>query len=94
LWFAGYESGVMIREPDFGTEANEIYGEALDAMERVDIRYMLGGAVALNAYTGIWRDTKDLDLLVLKQDVEWVLETLRAAGFETEIEDPCWLAKA
>jgi hypothetical protein len=94
LWFTGYETGVMIREPDFGAEANEIYGEALDAMERADIHYMLGGAVALNAYTGIWRDTKDLDLLVLKRDVARVLETLQAAGFETEIEDPCWLAKA
>ena len=94
MWFTGYETGVMVREPDFGAEANEIYGEALDAMERADIHYMLGGAVALNAYTGIWRDTKDLDLLVLKQDVARVLETLQAAGFETEIEDPCWLAKA
>jgi hypothetical protein len=55
---------------------------------------MLGGAVALNAYTGIWRETKDLDVFVPEKTVAPIMETLEAAGFETEITDPCWLAKA
>jgi len=55
---------------------------------------MLGGAVALNAHTGIWRETKDLDMFVPEKTVSPLLETLEAAGFETEITDPCWLAKA
>ena len=84
----------MIQEPNFGTEEGKIYGEALDALDGAGIRYMLGGALALNAYTGIWRDTKDLDLFVPKKDLAQVLKTLEEAGFETEIEDPCWLAKA
>ncbi len=79
---------------DFGADASAIYGEALDALNETDIRYMLGGAVALNAYTGIWRDTKDLDLFVSGESVPQVLETLEAAGFDTEITDACWLAKA
>src|SRR5919199_2053030 len=83
-----------IQEPSFGTEENEVYGEALDALNRAGIRYMLGGAVALNAHTGIWRETKDLDMFVLEKTVTPLLETLEAAGFETEITDPCWLAKA
>jgi Aminoglycoside-2''-adenylyltransferase len=82
------------KEPSFGTEEDEVYGEALDALKRVGIRYMLGGTVALNAYTGIWRETKDLDIFVLENEVTRVLDTLEAAGFETEITDPCWLAKA
>jgi hypothetical protein len=84
----------MKREVDFGAESNEIYGEALDTLNRAGIRYMLGGALALNAYTGIWRDTKDLDVFVPEETVTRVLETLEDAGFETGTKDPVWLAKA
>ena len=84
----------MIRRPDFDAEASEVYGEVLDALDRADIRYMLGGALALNAYTGIWRDTKDLDVFVPEKTVPQVLEVLEEAGFQTEITDPVWLAKA
>jgi hypothetical protein len=84
----------MVQEPNFGTEESKVYGEALDALERASIRYMLGGAIALNAYTGIWRDTKDLDVFVPEEYVAQVLEALEAVGFRTEITDPCWLSKA
>jgi hypothetical protein len=84
----------MIRRPDFDAEAREVYGEVLDALDRADIRYMLGGALALNAYTGIWRDTKDLDVFVPEKTVPRVLDVLEEAGFQTEVSDPVWLAKA
>ena len=84
----------MIRKPDFEDEASEVYGEVLDALDRAKIRYMLGGALALNAYTGIWRDTKDLDVFVREKMVLRVLAVLEEAGFETEVTDPVWLAKA
>ena len=84
----------MLREPDFGPEAGRIYGEALDALDREGIRYMLGGALAMNAYTGLWRDTKDLDVFVPAEAVTRVLEVLEGAGFETEISEAHWLAKA
>jgi hypothetical protein len=44
---------------------------------------MLGGALALNTYTGIWRDTKDLDVFVPERRVARVLDALQRAGFET-----------
>jgi hypothetical protein len=84
----------MLQEPDFGPEERGIYGEALVALERANILYMLGGALALHAYTRIWRDTKDLDVFVLQGSVSRVIETLEEAGFETEITYPHWLAKA
>jgi hypothetical protein len=84
----------MIRRPDFDAEASEVYGEVLDALDRADVRYMLGGALALNVYTGIWRDTKDLDVFVPGKSVPRVLEVLKEAGFQTEVTDPVWLAKA
>ena len=52
---------------------------------------MLGGALALYAYAGIWRDTKDIDVFVLGRDVA---EALGRVGFETEILELHWLAKA
>src|SRR3954447_15338506 len=84
----------MELEVEFGPEASAVYGKVLDALDEAEIRYMLGGAAALNAYTGIWRDTKDLDLFVPGKIVERVLDTLDEAGFETEVTDACWLAKA
>ena len=84
----------MRREVDFGAEVNGIYEDALDALNQAGVRYMLGGALALNAYTGIWRDTKDLDVFVPEETVARVLEVLEDAGFETETIDPVWLAKA
>jgi hypothetical protein len=84
----------MLREPNFGPEESRIYGEALDALNRAGLRYMLGDALALNAYTGIWRDTKDLDVFVPARDVARVLEVLERASFQTEVSEPHWLAKA
>src|SRR5205085_3570088 len=46
------------------------------------------------AHTGIWRDTKDLDLFLTARNVKPALERLQAAGFDTEVCDPVWLAKA
>lgn len=45
-------------------------------------------------HTGIWRTTKDLDLLLEAKHVPRALRQLRQAGFDTYIEDPVWLAKA
>jgi hypothetical protein len=84
----------MFQEPNFGPEEGRIYGEALDALDRADLSYMLGGALALNTYTGIWRDTKDLDVFVPESEVVRMLDALQRAGFETEIVEPHWLAKA
>lgn len=47
-----------------------------------------------HAYAGIWRNTKDLDVFVPREGVARVLQTLERAGFEAEVTDPCWLAKA
>ncbi len=83
-----------IQEPNFGPEESQVYGEVLDTLDRAGIHYMLGGAIALNAYTGIWHDTKDLDVVVPEKAVAGALEALEAVGFETEVTDPLWLAKA
>jgi len=55
---------------------------------------LVGGAYALREHTGIWRDTKDLDLFLRKDRVKSALAALDRAGFRTELTDPLWLAKA
>lgn len=48
----------------------------------------------MQQHTGIWRNTKDLDLFLPADAVPHALEHLKHQGFETEIRDPVWLAKA
>jgi hypothetical protein len=68
--------------------------EALRILQERGLDPMVGGAYALKTHTGIWRDTKDLDLFLRKQDVQKALKALSQAGYSVEITDPLWLAKA
>jgi len=81
-------------EPDWALEAEECYRDALQALQKAGIRYAVGGAFAVHKHTGIWRATKDLDLLLAASEVPGALRQLEQRGFETYIEDPVWLAKA
>lgn len=63
-------------------------------MDREFVPVVVSGAFALHEHTGIWRDTKDLDLFLPAQEVPRALHVLERDGFKTEICDPVWLAKA
>src|SRR5947209_48625 len=67
---------------------------ALEVLQRGGIEPMVGGAYALRAHTGLWRDTKDLDLFLRKDRVQKALALLSADGYRTELTDPMWIAKA
>ena len=55
--------------------------------------YAIGGAYSHYGFTGVWRDSKDLDAFVRPEDVRAALDAFAAAGFETELRDAHWLAK-
>jgi len=74
-------------------QAHVFYRRAIDALASAKIPILVGGAYALTHYSGIERDTKDLDLFILPEDFERVLKTLDAAGFQTELTFPHWLGK-
>lgn len=78
----------------FDDEATPVYRDALDAMEKHEIPFLLGGALALNAHTGIWRDTKDLDMFIRPEDAQRALDALEREGFSTEVVYESWLGKA
>jgi hypothetical protein len=72
----------------------QVYKRALEALNTADIPYVVAGAYAIYEHTGIYRKTKDLDLLFEPSSVVAAASALRAAGFVTRLEDAHWLAKA
>jgi hypothetical protein len=75
-------------------EQQELFRGVLRLMNDNGIPYVVSGAFALGQHTGIWRNTKDLDLFLAPPDIPPALQKLKEAGFETEICDPVWLSKA
>ncbi len=82
------------KPPEFAPEQIALFREVLELMNRCGTPYVVSGAFALQKHTGIYRDTKDLDLFLPVHHVAATLDCLVADGFEYEITDPVWLAKA
>jgi len=72
----------------------EIYKRALAALNEAGVPYVVAGAYAIYEHTGIYRQTKDLDLFCEPQAVVGAMRALRDAGFRTRLEQGHWLAKA
>jgi len=82
------------QQPPFPEEQRRLFHDVLELFNRHCVPYAVSGAFALQKHTGIWRDTKDLDLFLPAENVPSALRDLHAAGFQTEVCDPVWLAKA
>lgn len=72
----------------------ELYKLALGALNDAGIPFVVAGAYAIYEHTGIYRETKDLDLFVEPAAVVDAMAALKAAGFRARLEQPHWLAKA
>jgi hypothetical protein len=77
-----------------GTTAQDFFARALEHIVKSSVPFMIGGAYAVREYTGIVRDTKDLDVFCTVDDYPRLLQVLAEAGYRTEITFPYWLAKA
>jgi Nucleotidyl transferase of unknown function (DUF2204) len=75
-------------------EAVAFYRHVIGVLRAGSVPTLVGGAWAFEAYTGIGERTKDLDLFLRPSHAERALELLRAAGHETEMTAPTWIAKA
>lgn len=82
------------RPPVFAPEQGALFREVLCLLNSRQVPYAVSGAFALQQHTGIYRDTKDLDLFLPGEDVNRALAYLHEDGFEVEVTDPVWLAKA
>ena len=79
--------------PDFAPQQEKFYRDVLLLMNDCHIPYVVSGAFALYEHTGIWRDTKDLDLFLSASEMPKALRCLEAGGLQLEVRDPVWLAK-
>jgi predicted nucleotidyltransferase len=70
-----------------------VLADAVAALERYEIPYVLVGGLASSLY-GRPRTTRDVDVLVKKDDALAALEALAHAGFQTEETNPEWIYKA
>jgi hypothetical protein len=75
-------------------EERDVYRRALQALNDAAIPYVVAGAYAIYEHTGIYRQTKDLDLFVEPAVVVSAARALHEAGFVMRLEDLHWLAKA
>jgi hypothetical protein len=67
--------------------------DALRALTEDGVPFVVAGAYAFFEYTGIFRDTKDLDVFLRRRDVPHAFASLERAGFRTELLDSVWIAK-
>jgi hypothetical protein len=81
-----------IRPPEPATDV--FYVEVLAALRDARVPFLVGGACALEHYTGLYRNTKDLDLFLQRRDLEAAFDALHEIGCHTEITFPHWLGKA
>ncbi len=80
--------------PEFAPEQVKLFRAVLRHLNETGVPYVVSGAAALRQHTGICRNTKDLDLFLPAEHVDAALRSLQEEGFETEVKDPVWLAKA
>lgn len=63
-----------------------IYKEIMKRADDRGLRFAVGGAFAIMAYTRHWRDTKDIDLFVLKRDKDQMIRLLTDCGLRDYYE--------
>ncbi|MCW7538602.1 nucleotidyltransferase family protein [Aquabacterium sp. A7-Y] len=78
---------------DLDPESASFYRQVLETLNAAGVPFLVGGAYAFTCYTGIERQTKDLDLFIRRRDYEAAEAALQAAGWQTELSFPHWLGK-
>ena len=81
-------------EPRWAPEAQACYQGVIHHLLAARVAFAVSGGFAFHHHTGIWRTTKDLDLVIAPSDVPAAFKVLVDEGFETYVQDPVWLAKA
>lgn len=77
----------------FSESQIDFYKYALQLLNGHKIPFLVGGAFALRQYTGIARNTKDIDVFCKAGDYQRVLKFFQDNEFEVEVTDSRWIAK-
>lgn len=78
---------------DSKTETCLFYRTIMKRLKKTGIPFLIGGSYAYRNYTGIIRNSKDLDIFAHPRDLGRILDVFSGEGYETEITSPHWLAK-
>jgi hypothetical protein len=81
-------------DPESIDDCARFYRRVLSILRSAGVPFLVGGTYAFTCYTGIGRQTKDIDLFVRPADCDAALEALAADGFGAQKPYPHWLAKA
>jgi predicted nucleotidyltransferase len=87
------ETAIEVTEADDGDLFLRVLDEALDALGKAGIPFLLIGGVG-SAVFGRDQGTRDIDVFVRPETARKVLEVLDARGFETKEVAERWLSKA
>lgn len=76
-------------------QAEKFYDKLLTTLIRHKLPFMIGGTFAFREYTGIERETGDIDIKIPYEDYPRILQVLSEAGYKTELAEIelNWLAK-
>jgi hypothetical protein len=82
----------------FTTDERAWFSRALDALREREIPFVIAGAFGVYHYTGFWRGTKDLDVLILEEHRQDAVAAACSTGLcdmlEKEPYDPGWIFRA
>jgi len=93
--FHGHLMAVPLHGPTaLDSSIRSFYQDTLRLLNDKQQSYLVGGAYALERYTGVERQTKDLDIFIRRGDRGSLCDLLDRAGYQTEVTHPHWLAKA
>ncbi len=76
-------------------QAEKFYTKLIATMIRKKLYFMVGGTFAFREYTGIDRETGDIDIKIPYDSHPQILQTLSESGYKTELSETGfrWLAK-
>jgi hypothetical protein len=76
-------------------QAEKFYDKLLTTLIRRKLPFMIGGTFAFMEYTGIERETGDIDIKIPYDDHPHILQVLSESGYKTELAEIelNWLAK-
>lgn len=82
------------KPPEFAPEQVSLFRDVLRSLNEHRVPYAVAGAFALHQHSGIWRNTKDLDLFLPSEHASEAVNHLQQVGLQCDVLDPVWLAKA
>lgn len=83
----------FLARPSWPGERERVYRRILDVLDDSGVPYLLGGGLAVNAHTGIWRESKDVDVFLEESEVDPALDALEREGLSVETVYREWLSR-